>query len=521
MSYLPDHQPEISSLPVEFDAVTAEFDEFIYRQGLSNPTKYRVVARHFLIWLQISGIALETIDCAVIEQFLQHKCGCRAVAPSAIKFSPWRKCRSSSPLMWFIRHLECTGRVETPGDLEENLRFLSDFLERLREIGYSSESIRTYHSACSCLIVWLHLSRISLRELSPERLEPFWNRRIVCSLPGVFHGQAIRSTKRPYQSYVCKFLSHLAEIGRVAPMEPSLQQTATPAILARFDRWLEHYRNLGATTRCNHVKQIDRVLPVLGEDPDTYDADLIIQVFSSELEHRSQNQARALSISMRLYLRFLAAEGYVSSALVSAIPKVPQRRLSSLPHYISDDDVMRSIASCKDTPAGVRDRAILLLLARLALRAGDIISLCFDDIDWERAEIRVSGKSRWQSALPLPQDAGDAICRYITTARPRISEPQVFLTTRAPYRPLASSVSISNIAKSAFDRAGVSTRAGRGANVLRHSKATSMLRSGTSLNVIQALLRHESMNTTMIYAKTDVPMLQEVAQPWIGGGTEQ
>ena len=164
----------------------------------------------------------------------------------------------------------------------------------------------------------------------------------------------------------------------------------------------------------------------------------------------------------------------------------------------------------------MRDRAILLLLARLALRAGDIVALRLSDIDWDRAEIHVSGKSRREAALPLPQDAGDALHAYIATVRPRVDEDKVFLRAQAPWRALADSSIVSSLVKRALDRAGVKTFASRGAHVFRHSQATALLRSGATLDVIQWLLRHRSPNTTMIYAKTDAVMLQEIAQPWMG-----
>ena len=170
------------------------------------------------------------------------------------------------------------------------------------------------------------------------------------------------------------------------------------------------------------------------------------------------------------------------------------------------------------TPWACATGAILLLLARLALRAGDIVALRLADIDWDRAQIRVSGKSRQETALPLPQDAGDALYAYIATVRPRTSEEQVFLCVNAPYGPFVDGSNVSSVAKRALNRAGVKTPGSRGAYVFRHSQATALLRSGASLDVIQSLLRHASPNTTMIYAKTDAVMLREVAQPWIGGG---
>ena len=218
-----------------------------------------------------------------------------------------------------------------------------------------------------------------------------------------------------------------------------------------------------------------------------------------------------------MYLRFLVSEGCVAGALAGAVPTVPQWRLSALPRYIPAADVERAILSCGPGPAGLRDRAILLLLARLALRAGDVVALRLGDIDWDRALLRVSGKSRCESQLPLPQDAGDALLAYITTARPQVREEAVFLRVQAPYRPFTGPSAVSSIARRALDRAEVTTSASRGAHVFRHSQATGLLRSGASLDVIGALLRHRCRDTTMLYAKTDAGMLQQVAQPWIGG----
>ncbi|MCY4584325.1 MAG: tyrosine-type recombinase/integrase, partial [Chloroflexi bacterium] len=164
-------------------------------------------------------------------------------------------------------------------------------------------------------------------------------------------------------------------------------------------------------------------------------------------------------------------------------------------------------------------RGILLLLARLALRAGDVVDLCLGDIDWDKAEIRVVGKSRRQTVLPLPQDVGDALHAYIATVRPHVHEEKVFLCANAPWRPFPEASNVSSVARSALDRAGIATHAhrGRGAHVFRHSRATQLLRSGATLEVIQSLLRHDSCNSTAIYAKADAVMLREVAQPWIGG----
>ena len=283
-----------------------------------------------------------------------------------------------------------------------------------------------------------------------------------------------------------------------------------------FSVWLDRNRGLRPRTIRKYVGLITAILPVLGDDPRAYDAALIRQVLLEAIEHLTREAARDRVTALRMYLRFLVSEGCVAPALVEAVPTVPRWRLSGLPRYIPADDVERAIASCGEDPLGVRDRAILLLLARLALRAGDVVALRLNDIDWDRAEIRVSGKSGRQTALPLPQDAGDALFAYISTVRPRVAEEEVFLCATAPWRPFAGGGTVSSVAGRALDRVGATTFTTRGAHVFRHSRATELLRSGATLDTIQSLLRHASRNTTMIYAKTDAVMLQEIAQPWIG-----
>ena len=502
-----------------FDPIILEFIDDLPRRGEipeGQCPKYRYAARHFLIWLECSDIALRTVDGTVVHRFLRHDCRC-AASSAPVRLRRWRKCRTSPKLMTFIRFLERTGRIATPGELDYNLQLLDAFLARLRSTDHATATIKLYRHACTGLIVWLHLSRIRLCDLTFDVYARFRNRQFVCSIPGVFCGHESRRPGTAYETELRGFLKHLVAIGRIEPLEPFPGEQAPPARLERYAVWLERHRGIGPGTIRQHVRLIAEMLPSLGDDPGGYRAALIRRVLFEQMEPWSRSYAQRLTTAMRMYLRFLVLEGSIAAALVEAVPTVPQWRLSTLPRYIPADDVEHTIASCGDDPMGVRDRAILLLLARLALRAGDIVALRLGDIDWDRAEIRVSGKSRRQTALPLPQDVGDALRAYIATVRPRVDEEKVFLCVNAPCRPFTDSSTVSAVAERALDRAVVKTFAGRGAHAFRHSQATALLRSGATLDVIQSLLRHASPNTTMIYAKTDAVMLQEVAQPWLGG----
>jgi integrase/recombinase XerD len=217
----------------------------------------------------------------------------------------------------------------------------------------------------------------------------------------------------------------------------------------------------------------------------------------------------------RAFLRYLIADGLCPAGLDACIPALAHWRLSSLPRYLQPEDVERVIGSCSaSTSAGIRDRAIVLLLARVGLRAGDVLRLRLGDLDWDQGTIRVAGKGRRQTLLPMTQEVGDAIVAYIRNARRPIDNDTLFLRSRAPYRAFASHAAISVIVAQAMRRAGVRCPSRGAAHVLRHSIASSMLRQGSSLQEIAGVLRHRSIATTEIYAKVDVVALAEIAQPW-------
>ena len=517
MSTLPDGKSATAELQFQIDALVIEFADYLECEGICNVNIHKRYAQHFLIWLELTQNVMQTIEGELIGQFLVHDCACYSAAPSSATIQQWRKRHSCIELMRFIHFLEVTKRVYTPEELDTNLKLLNHFIDRVRSSGYSALSIAIHRAANTRLIGWLHNYRIRLCDLTSERLEEFWNRNLICSIPGVFNGRGTRCTNKDYHSCVRKFLVYLVEIGALQPLMSTPPQQPLPAVVEQFCKWLRQDRGVSERTIRRYLDEIPKWLPVLGENPSAYDAGMIREMFFARLQSESRSQARRMAFTMRMFLRFLAAQGEISATLIHAVPTIPKWQLSQLPRYVSDADVQRTIASCTSACSGLRDQAILLLLSRLALRAGDIVALRLEDIDWDRAQVRVSGKSRLESILPLPQDVGDALYAYIATVRPKVLHRQVFVGARAPYRPFADHRAVSKIARRALDRAGVTTFANRGAHVFRHSQATSLLCSGASLNVVQSLLRHDSANTTMIYAKTDVVMLQEIAQPWIGG----
>jgi integrase len=233
-----------------------------------------------------------------------------------------------------------------------------------------------------------------------------------------------------------------------------------------------------------------------------------------ECPRRSVPGARDLVCALRSLLRYLHLAGLIEAPLVWAVPSVADLRDRTLPRGLDPGAVNRLLASCdRRTLAGRRDYAILLLLARLGLRAGEVAGLQLDDVDWRRGELLIRGKGGRQDVLPLPVDIGEALVSYLRR-RPRCQCRAVFLRVTAPRQELNRST-IGWVVRAACDRAGL-PRAG--AHRLRHTAATQMLRAGASLPEVGQVLRHREQKTTAIYAKVDRIALRALARPWPSPG---
>jgi site-specific recombinase XerD len=286
--------------------------------------------------------------------------------------------------------------------------------------------------------------------------------------------------------------------------------------ISEFLDWLRHHRGIAESTIGTYRYKLERLLPALGADPTVYDASLVRRVILEEAE-RHPSSIKLMTTPLRSYLKFLVMRGACQPGIEYAVPTIARWRLSTLPRYLPPAAIEKLIASCDLTArAGIRDRAILLLLARLGLRAGDILMMRLGDIDWEAGTLTVCGKGRREIRLPLPQDAGDALLVYLTERRPTVDCDRVFLRSQAPYRPFRDNCGIARVVEMALERAGITDAPSRGAHLLRHSAATAWLRNGATLDAIGAVLRHQSVETTTLYAKVDIPTLQKVAQPWQG-----
>lgn len=228
--------------------------------------------------------------------------------------------------------------------------------------------------------------------------------------------------------------------------------------------------------------------------------------------------AKAMCSSRRSFLRYLHHQKLHPRALADCVPSIRGWKFATLPTYLSAAQVRKALDGCdRETMIGRRDHAILLFLARLGLRANEVATLTLDDIDWRAREILIHATGRQRERMPIPPDVGAAIVAYLRNDRPKSSCRRLFIRTLAPHVGFASGCAITQIAKTALDRAGIEGCAHRGAHIFRHSLATELLRSGATLSEIGQLLRHKNRDTTRIYAKVDIDALRTLSLPWPGG----
>jgi site-specific recombinase XerD len=388
---------------------------------------------------------------------------------------------------------------------------IEEFACSLEALAHSDLTIRGYTDSARHFAAWVCDAGLQLDGLGKGAITDF--ARHHCRCAGGRQGNRVSAK---YARRAGRFVAFLAERGLVPALPPAPAENIHPQILD-YQRWLSVHRGLSDRSVSRQGRMVKRMLPALGKDPGLYSATTIRAVVRAEAQQCSPSHVRTMTSALRGYLRFLAASGFCRPGLDQAVPPVLQWRLSTLPRYLPTADVERLIATCElSNSLDLRDRAALLLLARLGLRAGDVCGLRLDDFEWNAGAVRVCGKSRRSVRLPLPQDVGDAVLAYIKNGRPMVAEDRLFLRSKAPYRPFTTSSSISYIVDRALRRAGIEDPPSKGASLLRHSAATTMLRAGATLEAVGAVLRHRSLDMTAHYAKVDVKMLKTIAQPWPG-----
>jgi integrase/recombinase XerD len=309
-------------------------------------------------------------------------------------------------------------------------------------------------------------------------------------------------------------IEYLIDIGVAPPPLPAPPRSWEEAVVDRYRRYLLDERGLARKTVVTRERTATLFLAEhAGRELHDLDAGDVSRFVTRQCRHMTVRSAERLINGMRSFLRFALVDGLITAPLANAVPSVARWSGAGLPRGLARGQVAALLASCDRRRAiGRRDYAIVLLLARLGLRAAEVASLRFDDIYWRAGEIVVRGKGRTEERLPLPSDVGAAVAAYLRRGRPQRPEREVFLRVCAPLRGLAPE-GVSEVVRAASERAGLGSF---GAHRLRHTAGTEMLRAGASLAEVAQVLRHRSVATTAIYAKVDHLALRELAVPWPG-----
>jgi len=387
------------------------------------------------------------------------------------------------------------------------------FARDLLNQGFRARSIHIQVRLVAKFSLWLKARHAQLVTLSEAHVDRFFRQLKLGRSPRLGALACLR-----------RLMAHLRLSGAVSqePVAPCPKTSPIQEILTAYGEHLSCTQALSRATCVQYVPFSKRFLTERFKDGLVDLAELravdVVDFIDRQAASLSPARAKSATIALRSFLRYLRFRGEVTMDLASAVLTVPNWSMTRIPRAISAEHIRAVLESCRpDTAGGCRDYAILLLLARLGLRSGEIVSLTLDSIDWERGCVTVIGSKGGQSAeLPLPVDVGRAIAQYLHKWRPNNTcERALFLRLMAPAGCLGSSSTIGSIVNAAIARAKVRPLHS-GAHQFRHALACQMLRSGASLTEIGSLLRHQHQKTTAIYAKVDFAALRPLAIAWPG-----
>lgn len=389
-------------------------------------------------------------------------------------------------------------------------RFVDSFAQQLHELQFSRESARTQILCVADFSRWMDRRNLNAEDLDADTVDRYLKHRS--------RGGGIRPGHRVALLRVLDLL-RLRGIKKVRSVELTLD--SRQRIEAQFSRFLSVERGLAPATLLNYLPFISCLLaerfrrgPIRLDRLRAADITGFVQRHAHDY---SPGRVKLMLTALRSFLRHLQHRGDIAADLATCVPCVPRWSRTEVPKFLQPGEMEQVLKHCdRRTASGIRDYAILLLLARLGLRAGEVVSLTLDDIDWQAGQLTLHVKGRRSARMPLIAEVGEALARYVRHARPQCTTRRVFVREHAPRVGFANSSAICCIVERALARAEVNSIR-KGAHLFRHTLATEMLSRGASLSEIGRLLRHRHPDTTLIYAKVDLRALRTLAIMWPAG----
>jgi len=390
------------------------------------------------------------------------------------------------------------------------LPYFDTFATVLFKRGYTKSTIEIKLRLISKLSRWLQKQHLAIDKLNECCIDKF-----------IRYLKKRKCLHRGNQFTLKQFIDFLRDKSVLLGLNPEIKDSEIQRIENDFAKYLQQERGLSQSALNNYLRTVHRLLTDQFGDRKIIFNELRPRNISSFIIHyahtRGHRCAQIMTSALRNFFRFLYMRGEIDTDLAATVPTVPNWRFSKIPKFLQPEQVKHILQGCdKSTAMGQRNYAILLLLARLGLRAGEIVHLELDDILWETGVLIVRGKSSREERLPLPHDVGQAIATYLRNSRPHCSSRKLFIKMRAPLQGFSSSVSVCNIVSRALVHAGINIEF-KGVHLFRHTLATNMLRGGATISEIGEILRHQLPSTTEIYAKVDLKALHAIALPWPGG----
>jgi integrase/recombinase XerD len=382
------------------------------------------------------------------------------------------------------------------------------FAAELGRLGYSRSAAKKQRRMLANLSIWLDDEGLAVDDVVIGRVEPFFEARREA-------GVANLRTRR----VLAPLIDYLRRADRLGEVQPLAVDSPVGMLVGRYRVYLSRERGLVEGTVAGYLRVaralLGERLTEVGFDLEGLTAGQVIDFAARFCSHLGLSATRQTISALRCLLRYLVLEGLADVALDGAVLAVAGGS-ERLPRAMSPADVGAILAGCdRRRPIGRRDYAILMLLARLGLRGGEVVTLCLADVDWRAGEIVVTGKGRRSDRLPLPVDVGEALAAYLRRGRPRSEDRRIFLRAQAPFCALTDTGALRRIMAGACQRAGVAYGS---PHRLRHSAATGMLRAGGSLFEIGQVLRHASPQATAVYAAVDHEALRALAPAWPEAG---